>query len=260
VHPIETLSGNPPALRIRFRCGRSRAPRPTTLPCNGRYCARCNIPPTQALPAALASALPQAYYLMHIRRLPLRTIHVCSPQAALQSYERQHYVLLKGMYSAEETLHRWGVELHARPSRQAFCGDPNVTWTELQVPLDGDIALLFQRRELLELIAAALRRARMSIARMALWASAYQEGEYIGRHVDNGGHFQIVFCIEPTPVPNGGALLLQLPDRVVELHLERGDALLFRADQVEHWTSPVIATANNRRPRRTTIACRYWFN
>lgn len=173
-------------------------------------------------------------------------------------YACSRYVLLRQFALPELSFDRMSSALEALPIRKVQCWEPGVTWSERQIPCDGEIASGFKCLELVELIGKLLARPNARIRQSLLWASIYGEGEYIHAHVDNDGDFQIIFCHEATSILNGGTLFLKPRGETVQLQLDRNDAILFCAKEVEHWTSPVRPTAEIPSPRRTTVACRYW--
>ncbi len=88
--------------------------------------------------------------------------------------------------------------------------------------------------------------------------SEYGTGEYINPHVDGAGHVQVVLCVRASAPENGGALCLRHYDEDDCYHLAAGDAILFRATEVEHWTVPLVPTTYDPRPERVVICARYF--
>lgn len=92
-----------------------------------------------------------------------------------------------------------------------------------------------------------------SIMRHVAWINVFGRGEFIPAHKDAGGDVQLLICLEAPDEENGGHLWLDTPERLVLM--EAGDALLFRASQIRHGTTPVSPLQTKR---RVTLNVRAW--
>jgi hypothetical protein len=143
-------------------------------------------------------------------------------------------------------------------SRRVICGDALVSWTERGIEPSPPEAEFFLSAECLQEIVPFLGAAPSTFREVRCWTSEYGPGEYINPHVDKTGDVQMVLCVRATAQENGGALCVRYRSEDGRYHLMAGDAILFRATDVEHWTSPVVVTSDDPNPLRVVVCARYF--
>lgn len=98
------------------------------------------------------------------------------------------------------------------------------------------------------------RRVTTPVCLGSAWYSIYRSHEYIQPHVDSAGQMQLLVCLRN--FASGGEICLDLSSGVKTLTLGAGDALIFPAHAIEHWTSPFSEQGADG--VRITIAARYF--
>jgi len=93
------------------------------------------------------------------------------------------------------------------------------------------------------------------ITDVTCWSLDYAPGEFINPHKDAAGAIQALICLRaPGSRQNGGELVVD--GRAI--FLTRGDAVIFEATSLVHYTTPLAATADDPSPRRTVVVGRYF--
>lgn len=95
--------------------------------------------------------------------------------------------------------------------------------------------------------------------RVETWISAYRPGEYIDSHRDREGSVQLLVCLDNSAERGGETVLSCLDATTRTFLLQPGDALVFRAREVYHWTTPVRSRTATERALRTVAVGRYFF-
>jgi hypothetical protein len=88
------------------------------------------------------------------------------------------------------------------------------------------------------------------------WSHRYEVGEFIPWHKDGSGSTQLLICLRAAPPGCGGEFLMR--NRPEPIRLDAGDALLFRATEIEHATAPIVATTAHPHPRRIVAVSRFF--
>ena len=139
------------------------------------------------------------------------------------------------------------------PSTRVICGDERVSWDSQNFTEGHPVYQFFLRQDVTQMIDGITgingRRELM------VWTSCYAAWEYINPHRDVAGLIHLLICLEAPPSPhNGGSLFVDKR----ELFLRPGDAVLFDACRLEHYTSPLVPTEEVSAPRRTVLVGRYF--
>jgi len=72
-----------------------------------------------------------------------------------------------------------------------------------------------------------------------VWTSVYRLGEHIDRHRDRSGNVQLMVCLKNDAVQGGSTHFECLDGEERVERLRPGDAVLFRAREIFHFTDPV---------------------
>jgi alkylated DNA repair dioxygenase AlkB len=147
----------------------------------------------------------------------------------------------------------------AWPSRRVNCGLQNVTWTEQTIPSGSELSEFFRNDIILSRLLELLGRSAQCKATVQCWLSRYGVGEFINSHRDNDGDIQIVLGASFLQPGNGGVLSVSYEEFSASYFLLPGDAVIFKAASVQHFTSPIIETASNQTPERIVAVARYSF-
>jgi alkylated DNA repair dioxygenase AlkB len=176
-----------------------------------------------------------------------------------EDYARDRFVLLPAFLLPEDTA-RLEQVTHDLPSRRVTVRSHERTeWDELDVTGRPELAAVFRMRPAAELVQTALGVSSVADRRIACWANHYREGEHIAPHRDRSGTVQLIICLRaPVSELNGGALHLSTPDGARACPLAPGDAVLWEATAIEHWTSPLVATTDDPKPERLVLVGRYF--
>lgn len=144
-------------------------------------------------------------------------------------------------------------QTHNVPTRRVICHNVHISWEE-QCFFSGHPAYAFyEQQAVVQLVGDAVGRS--SLNQLVVWSSKYQQDEYINPHCDSSGTVQLLTCLQaPSTKKQGGELIVGGR----ELNLQPGDAVLFRATELTHYTTPIRATAEEPNPRRTVLVGRYF--
>lgn len=139
------------------------------------------------------------------------------------------------------------------PSRRVKCGDGGVQWDEQNFEASHLAYEFFNQEPALRLIGGLTLKP--TLEHLIVWTSSYKEKEYINPHCDNSGTAQLLVCLDAPASPESGGTLVVGGS---ELFLQPGDALVFEATRLEHYTTPLVATKESQNPTRTVLIGRYF--
>lgn len=142
-------------------------------------------------------------------------------------------------------------------SRRVRCGVADITWDEQRVPPRHGLYKFFSSSPVISSIAALLGRSNREVRQLTCWVSRYCEGEYIAPHRDAEGTVQIVLSLQQSVGASGGHLVLG--DYDAQFRLRPGDAIIFRASSITHFTTPLVSTPVCPEPSRVVAVARYFF-
>lgn len=138
------------------------------------------------------------------------------------------------------------------PAKRVTVGGSGPCWDEQQIGDESELVRLFTSEEIFRLLECVVGLSKVSNFRLKCWISRYREGEYIPQHNDAAGTVHIILCLERRHVSGGGELFIKSPGGTYRLMLESGDAVLFDAARLKHWTTP-LAPCNTVRARPTRV-------
>jgi hypothetical protein len=177
----------------------------------------------------------------------------------VDAFADRPYLLIPNLIPQDQTASFLN-ETAAWPERRVSCGMPDTQWTEQSVPRDSALFELFSSDYIVKALHELLRQAPTGKQpTLTSWISRYQVGEYINDHCDRTGDIQIVLAIGCYPPENGGLLCVDCHGCTDRYFLCPGDALVFRATEVRHHTTPLIATQVHSSPERVVAVARYTF-
>jgi hypothetical protein len=179
-------------------------------------------------------------------------------QTLLDRYQRDGFLLAGQLVSAQQA-ESFLLETAPLTAQRVSCGRFGVSWKEQAVPVDTSLHGFFVDATTL-ISGLIFPGATPPPAHLQCWTSIYNSGEYINAHRDGVGALQIVLCLESSGSRMGGMLGLQVGHELVRLlDLRPGDAAIFDATRVEHFTTPVAPSSECRHPRRVVAVARYSF-
>ena len=169
-----------------------------------------------------------------------------------RQYDEHRYTPIPGLVAHEGA----GQLLESvQRARKRWVSDDRekLRWEE-RVFATGDPALEFFRRP--ELLGLAQRLASFKgLSGLHSWSASYGQGAFLGPHRDKSGTTQLLICLQSPENPdNGGALVVNGEP----LFLQSGDAVLFEATSLEHYTTPLISTPDMPNPKRIILVGRYF--
>lgn len=173
-------------------------------------------------------------------------------EAYVDDYRANGFVWLKEFAPRDDVAALWPTCCTAPVSR-CHAGNDQVTWSEA-VLSDGHPGHAYFRQGHIRNLVESLARSEVASG-IHCWMSLYQEGEYITPHRDRCGLLQVLICLKAPHDPSSGGLLV-LADKAV--YLRPGDALVFAATEVEHYTTPLRHTATDPVPVRAVLAGRFF--
>jgi hypothetical protein len=170
---------------------------------------------------------------------------------------QEKHILLPQLLSPSD-IERFNHETLQFPSREVRAGLPGVQWEEKTIPLDSDIGRFFSQPTLTSTLQRLLQTSA-KIHRCHIWTSEYRNKEFVNPHVDKHGTVQLLVCLKNHCMPNSGTLEMDDNGHRFSYTLKEGDALIFQATQILHWTSPAISTQQENSPCRVVLVARYHF-
>lgn len=173
-----------------------------------------------------------------------------------ESFVHRPYVMLQHLVTSEVASNMY-VSTRRFSARRVICDDIRISWTQRDVEPWSTEASFFQSSECMRRIEPYLG-GTSAFSEVSCWTSEYGLGEHINPHVDKGGDLQVVLCLRSPAAENGGALYVRYKDQSHGFRLAAGDAMLFRATEVEHWTLPLVATPDDQCPERVVLCARYF--
>ncbi len=166
-----------------------------------------------------------------------------------------HYPILKFIESS--IVHRLYSESLKFNTRQAEAGKQGVEWSERGIDLDSSIGCFFSQTSIVTILRQFLERSS-KITRCHIWTSEYKHNEYINPHKDTHGTIQLLICLKNECAPGSGILGMAYNGAHFYHDLKPGDAVLFKATDILHWTSPAIGKTDDA-PCRIVLVARYHF-
>ena len=183
------------------------------------------------------------------------TVHLPHLQT---NYQQHRYVHLPQFISATQAA-EYFQQIDDLPSRQVNCGIESVSWDEQSVPPDHDLFRFFAGSQMVALMRALLQIADASQPQINCWISRYKVGEYINAHRDTAGTIQAILCLRAADQTKGGLLVLKPRGEDIVLALNPGDAIVFEATTIEHFTTPLTSSVDCPSPMRAVAVSRYSF-
>jgi hypothetical protein len=180
-------------------------------------------------------------------------------EASQEAFELRPYVMLNGFLSRRiaERIYR---ETRQATERRVICGKPDISWSERKISEMSRIGVFARGRACLRRISSATPIVRSDIKALTIWTSEYRTAEYINPHCDGIGDLQLLFCVQGCASANGGALHVRYKEHASVFQLTTGDAIVFKATEVKHWTTPLVGTAEVPAPERIVLAVRFFFH
>jgi predicted 2-oxoglutarate/Fe(II)-dependent dioxygenase YbiX len=182
----------------------------------------------------------------------------CPTRIVNQEQDTEVCIQLRRLITTEQA-HRFEFETRPLAARRVVCGDSSVSWAEQTVPTNSRLSNYARSSHILQLIGSALNRKDLiDLAKTTCWVSRYRKGEYIGPHRDCAGAIQLLVCLMGPNAESGGILVLKMKRGNRRFALKAGDGLLFRAVEIEHYTTELVPTKNCPDPVRIVFAARYF--
>jgi hypothetical protein len=182
-------------------------------------------------------------------------ISLLEPLEEVESrYSEQLFVLIRGFISIE-FAHQLLRTTDDVPIRKVICGDPNISFGEQDFTEEHPIYKFFMNVEVFSLVRLLLQTDK--IPNLVCWTSVYELGQYISAHTDGSGDAQIIVCLQAPAQENGGQICVRLTGGEQNLHLTPGDAVIFKASALRHYTTPLTASKHEPTPKRVVAVGRY---
>jgi len=172
-------------------------------------------------------------------------------EALAEQYRQARHVVIPELLSAESVAtllaHTAGTVIE-----RTTCARAN-TFGEQSFEGTHPVADFFLQADMLQLVQIMSKCAQIS--KVTCWSLVYAPGEFISPHKDVAGAIQALICLQaPRSRRNGGELVVD--GRC--FFLTAGDAIVFEATSLEHYTTPLAGTADDPSPRRTVLVGRYF--
>lgn len=147
------------------------------------------------------------------------------------------------------------------PSRRVTCGIENVSWSEQTIPKDSELYYQLHSSRVHRILGSLLNLSEPdATTRSSCWTCCYRSNEYINQHRDGDGTIQLLVCLENCAKENGGTLKFRVGAAERSHHLFPGDAVFFKATELVHWTTPLLASEQVPHPRRVVAVARFYFS
>jgi hypothetical protein len=144
------------------------------------------------------------------------------------------------------------------PARRVSVGKEPMAWEEQRILPESRLFQLFTSIDVQMLLNHVLGLDADKSLHLVCWTSRYRGYEYIPRHRDGAGSAHIVMCLEGRASRHGGELFVRSEHRTHRLALRPGDAVLFDAAGLEHWTKPLPADPLHVGPTRIVAVGRFF--
>lgn len=176
-------------------------------------------------------------------------------------FETDRYTVLPKYLNCLD-IHTWLEKLDSLDTKRVVCGDPNISWNEIGIPTEHTIYNYFMSKEILQLIKHIdHQNSRKEVAKLVTWGCKYGLGEYINLHTDTQGNIQMLICLDAPDKKNGGVLHVRNSEgSFIPMFLSAGDAVIFRATEVPHFTTPIEPSADCKQPRRLVVIARFFYS
>jgi len=167
--------------------------------------------------------------------------------------------LLPGLLSRDEAA-RVASATSSLPTRRAYRGNTGVTFDSQALGPGSELYDLFQSAPMVCTARAGLGLPEGApVQRLIGWIHRYKVGEYIPPHRDVSGDIQLVVSLHQPPPENGGTLFVADVGGLHPVPLSTGDALLFVARELTHYSVALVPTIDNPRPVKVVAVGRYHF-
>lgn len=182
----------------------------------------------------------------------------CPLQVLAKRYQENRYLSLP-QFISEYQAKNYNYLTLSLPKRRVICGDQNISWSEQVVSNNQALFQFFNSAAVTDLVSAALGLNVIEFQYgIQCWISRYKEGEYINPHRDRLGTVQLLLCLQSSEEENGGYLTLKQHNKENTFFLKSGDAILFEATSIEHFTTPLTRSKRCNNPSRVVAVARYY--
>lgn len=174
-------------------------------------------------------------------------------------YKKSRLLVLRSFLtekSADLTYQQTRV-LHSR--RVCVTQELDMRWSEQVICENSDIYRSCGSAPVVKLMSSiGGSAAGCALSMYQCWINNYVDDEYVTPHCDVAGSIQALVCLKSWA--NGGNLVAVIGGREKEIYLSKGDAVLFEASKITHYTTPMrpVYGLSGRR-ERVTLAARYFF-
>jgi hypothetical protein len=168
------------------------------------------------------------------------------------------YKHIPGFISKEEAEQFYTETLDAT-ARRVMCGIKDIEWDEQDIPPDKKTYEFFGSSRIEKLFSDTLPGDGHCTVNRICWISKYKENEFINPHKDSCGDIQLIVCLKNCEEENGGFLIVRDEAGENKIFLTAGDAVLFTASQLEHYTTPLKRSERYPYPERIVAVSRYFF-
>lgn len=170
-------------------------------------------------------------------------------------YRESKLVILKG-FVTPQSAEKLEIATHALPKQRVICGDTSVSWDEQYIGSEHELYGFLNSPETCKLV-ERLTNLQIDQTRTLCWVSRYKDTEYIDKHQDFDGEAQLIVCLKSAPENCGGWLMIE-QDGIEERYvMSLGDALLFSARTIAHYTTALAPTKQHPSPQRVVVVARY---
>jgi hypothetical protein len=187
----------------------------------------------------------------------LRAIHDAVRQLGqiVAHYRRDHWVLLRNLISPA-FISTYLCDVLNAPSKRVTVGEGVEWWTQHAIEAGSSLGQFLNCSLTLELASTAAGRALRKAP--VIWAQVYEVGQMISWHRDGGGDIQFLLCLQAPSQQCGGTFCMRLDESDVQIQLQAGDAVLFRATDILHSTTRLVVGREEPQPRRVTAVARFF--
>lgn len=173
------------------------------------------------------------------------------------TFTRQGWVYLPGFVSTEQAA-AWERETRQLAGKSLCCKVKTIRWTEQSISEGHELERWANSSPVKRFMRNVDPTAAPDLTCRSLWISRYKDGEFIEPHRDAGGHIQLLVCFAANPAQGGKFYLVANDGEPHGLDLLPGDAVVYRATQVTHWTQPFNTTGSQATPERAILDARYY--
>jgi hypothetical protein len=173
-----------------------------------------------------------------------------------QQYADEGHVFIR-KHTSDRLIERLKAAIEKAPRRRVCVNNREETWESAKFRSSDPALDFYSSVNQLKFIADCTQLPMDRFQGIAAWAHIYRMGEFIPRHRDGTGFCQLVTGVELNADANSALLHIEVKGKIFKYQLDPGDAVLFKATDLYHWTTPLRARGIADFATRCVFVVRY---